>query len=137
MKTTITTIAIVIASVLLNVSNAFAKNEETIYRNEVVNEETRTSTITLCKGENGLNLYPVKQYTIQYDEMGNPIEKVISKWDGYGKWLPVQKYSYTYNDGQLAMLSLINWNDLSRNWGKKIVSTINNGQDNEILLTNK
>lgn len=123
MRTTATTLLITLLLIVLNIGNSFAKNQEDIFRNEVMDKETNTQTVTLCKNSNGA-LTPLKMYTVQYNNENAPVEKVMYKYnERKSDWTPTQKYIYTYDDnGQMLKLSLSNWDKSSKDWKEQEAS---------------
>ena len=119
MKTTVSTFVIFVLAVVLNIGSLFARNNESVYRNEVMDEATNTQTITVCKGNEGTDLVPVKKYTIQYNEANIPVEKTVYKYDNTD-WIPSQKYIYAYNEsGEMQNLTLLNWNTTQKTWERQ------------------
>lgn len=136
MKTkTLTTIAIIVLSCMLNITNVFCIGGDNTYRNEVMDENTRTLTVVLSSGSNGTNLVPTKKYTTQFDEANNPIEKITYNFDRSNNWSPSQKYVYTYNDnGKMSTLSLLTWDANSKTWKEEKTTTFSADENN--LYTN-
>lgn len=119
MKTIILTSAIIV-SLFMASTNAFAfANGENLYKTETMDEATKTLTVTTCKGDNGSNLTFFKKHTIQYNEAGSPIEKVLYTWTGF-EWEATQKYTYEYDaTGQMAKMDMKYWNKGKKEWSDK------------------
>jgi len=136
MKATILTIAISVFTLVSGVNNVSASNEK-IYRNEVMDETTKTKTITLCKGANDIHLTPVRMQEIKYNDNGDITGKVIYKRET-NAWVPVQRYEYNYgNDGQLALLSYVYWDKATGTWTENVsyMAYINGMADSNDTLT--
>ena len=116
MKTAIITLSIVIFAIAGNINDAFSK--ENYYKNNEVNQEGQITKTTVCIGENGKNLTPVKQFENKYDSNGKLSERILSVWDSrQSKWNINKKYQYEYSaDGQLQMLSYMTFDESKKTW---------------------
>lgn len=123
MKATVLTIAISVLSLVCSVNNVSAANGEKLYKNEIMNEITNTLTITICKGENDVNLTPLRMHEVKYNEAGKAIAKTIYKRVN-NSWIPSQKYEYSYgSNDQLALLSYVKWDNKNEAWSENISYT--------------
>lgn len=120
MKTIIFTLTVLAFALLGTINNAFGKDN--FYKNNEMNEAGQVAKTTICVGEDGKNLNPVKQFENKYDNNGNLRERVLSLWDAMqSKWVVSRKYQYDYtSDGQLQMLSYTTYNEANKVWENEI-----------------
>jgi len=139
MKTIIVTSIAIIASLFISSTNVFAStnNQDGLYKTETMDEDTKTLTVTTCKGENGSNLTFHKKHTIQYNEAGSPVEKIQYSWNGFD-WEATQKYNYEYDaTGQLSIMTLKYWDKSKKVWSDKKTSQVTYTDNNAPMLTHK
>lgn len=116
MKATIISIAVV---TLLSISTSFGSNK--LYKNVITNKEKNTTTTTVCRGENDMNLVPLTKCVLQYNANGTLKERISYKWKSYKKgWIPFQKYVYKYENENLLAISFVEWNKSTKAWGDDI-----------------
>lgn len=136
MKTAIITLSIAIFALAGNINNAFSKDN--FYKNEEINKAGKITKTTVCTGEDGKNLTPVKQFENKYDNNGKIRERILSVWDSrQSKWNANKKYQYEYtSDGQLQMLSYTTFNDSKNVWEGEIkyAMYIYNSEGNLLLV---
>lgn len=117
-----TIIALFIAVFFLSTGSSFAKGNDKLYNNVIVNKEKQTVTTTICRGQDDMNLVPLTQHVLKNDKVGKPLERISYKWDARKKrWIAVQKYTYEYhNNGRLATIYYSEWNKSTKSWGGDI-----------------
>lgn len=120
MKTIIITLSIAIFALAGNINKAFSRDN--FYKNNEVNAAGQVTKTTVCKGEDGKNLTPVKQFENKYDDNGKICERILSTWNTQqSEWNTIKKYQYEYtSDGQLQMLSYTTFNESKNVWENEI-----------------
>jgi hypothetical protein len=115
MKTTVITLAATAIFAVLPLNNASSKGYNGLYKNTIVNEETRVKTIEVYKG-NGATLVPLQKYEVKLGADNNPAEKVVYEWSD-SAWKIVCKYAYTVGvSGQVERLAYARWSEGKSDW---------------------
>lgn len=121
MKAIIISIAVAMS---LSIGSSFGSNK--LYRNVIANKEKNTITTTICKGQNDMNLVPLKKYVLQYNTNGTLKERVSYRWESYKKgWIPFHKYIYEYENENLMAISFVEWNKSEKSWGNDVQYVMN------------
>lgn len=110
MKTTLITLAMILVSSVISVS---AQN--VIYTNT---SKTDVETVKECIAYNSDEDRPETKTVYTYNESGDVVSKVISKWID-GEWQTKSKSEFDYDGAKLSAITHTKWDNNTCNWAEE------------------
>jgi len=121
--------------VLASITASFAQDD--IFRNTKYDDKGNPVSVEVYKKHSDNSLTPLKMTYYAYDQDEKCTEKIVHRWDFFGKkWSEESKSEYKYNDmGKVCLLTSSDWDTGRKEWKETSVTVYEYNGSGELTST--